>query len=193
MRDEELLARHIAGDARAFDTLVSRYANGLYAFFQRLVGSSAAADDLVQETFLQVHLSAATFDPSRTFRPWLYTVAANKGRDFIRNRGRRATVSLDRGSDDENTGGPAIESDELQPETQVAGEDQAEAVRRIVDRMPEHLRMILTLGYFERLPYGEIAEILDIPVGTVKSRLHSAVNYFAQRWLAQHAREEERA
>ena len=63
-----------------------------------------------------------------------------------------------------------------------AAEEQKAVVRRLIDRMPEHLRLILTLGYYQQLPYAEIAGILEIPVGTVKSRLHSAVNCFAKLW-----------
>ncbi len=75
--DEALLAEHLAGKPGAFDELVARYADDLYSFFQRFVGNASAADDLVQETFLQVHLAANTFDPARAFKPWLYTIAAN--------------------------------------------------------------------------------------------------------------------
>jgi RNA polymerase sigma factor (sigma-70 family) len=67
-RDEQLLADHLAGIAGAFDALVNRYVDSLFGFFQRFVGSSAAADDLVQETFLQVHLAADSFDPQRSFK-----------------------------------------------------------------------------------------------------------------------------
>jgi RNA polymerase sigma-70 factor (ECF subfamily) len=181
------LADHLAGKQGAFDALVRRHADELFAFLQRFVGNSAAADDLVQEAFLQVHLSADAFDPQRAFRPWLYTIAANKARDYLRGRGRRMEQSLDsRGPDDEGRG-----PDEL---VQAAGESSFElssteevrtAVRSVIARMPEHLQLILMLGYFQRMPYSDIAEILGIPVGTVKSRLHAAVARFASMWQKQ--------
>jgi RNA polymerase sigma-70 factor (ECF subfamily) len=184
--DEELLAEHLAGIAGAFDALVARYIEDLYGFFQRFVGNSAAAEDLVQETFLQVHLAAGAFDPSRTFKPWLYTIAANKGRDHLRARGRRPTHSLDASSGGEDSpaiGGllPAADADAVE---HVADEEQARLVRATIDQMPEPQRLVLVLGYYQRLPYAEIADILAVPVGTVKSRLHTAVSQFAKLWRA---------
>jgi RNA polymerase sigma-70 factor (ECF subfamily) len=184
--DEELLSLHVAGTSGAFDVLIGRYAGELYGFLQRFVGNAAAADDLVQETFLQVHMAAGTFDATRSFKPWLYTIAANKARDHLRSRGRRQEHSL-------NAGGPgdeeaaAIHRVPAEPEAleeRLAADERRELVRKTVAKMPEHLRLILVLGYFQQLPYGEIADILDIPVGTVKSRLHAAVNHFARLWRA---------
>lgn len=183
-RDEELLADHLAGRAGAFDALVRRYADELYAFLARFVGNTAAADDLVQETFLQVHLAANTFDPQRRFRPWLYTIAANKARDYLRSRARKAEQPLEtRGPDDEGPGaGQIVEA--VGPSTfeQSSAEETREAVRALIAQMPEHLQLILVLGYYQKLAYAEIAEILGIPVGTVKSRLHAAVTRFARMW-----------
>jgi len=186
-RDEELLAEHLAGSPGAFEVLVARYADDLYTFFVRFVGNTAAADDLVQETLLQVHLAAGTFDPARPFKPWVYTVAANKARDYLRSRGRRPEQSLDAVSADSEAPPPSalVEAECVSAPEQMDAESLTRLVRALIARMPEHLRLILILGYYQRLPYAEIAEILDIPVGTVKSRLHSAVEHFARLWLAQ--------
>ncbi len=185
-RDEELLAEHLAGRPGAFEILVARYADDLYAFFQRFVGKAGAADDLVQETFLQVHLSAGTFDPSRSFKPWLYTIAANKGRDYMRARGRRPAQSLDQptGGQESASLGDWLEAAGATADDDLATRELRQRVRALMSEMPEAQRLILVLGHFHRLPYAEIAEILGIPVGTVKSRLHAAVNRFAALWLA---------
>lgn len=184
--DEQLLAEHLAGAAGAFDQLVRRYIHELYGFLYRYVGRAAIADDLVQETFVQVHQAASAFDPSRSFKPWLYTIAANKARDWLRGRGRRQEVSLDGVQDDAPGGGSPIESSDEPLGESVERDETRAAVRKLIDRMPEHLRMILMLGYFQQLPYAEIAEVLDIPVGTVKSRLHAAVQHFADLWRRHH-------
>jgi len=186
-RDEELLAEHLAGSPGAFEVLVARYADDLYTFFVRFVGNTAAADDLVQETLLQVHLAADSFDPARPFKPWVYTVAANKARDYLRSRGRRPEQSLDAVSADSEAPPPSalVQAESVSAPEQMDAESLTRLVRALIARMPEHLRLILILGYYQRLPYAEIAEILDIPVGTVKSRLHSAVEHFARLWLAQ--------
>lgn len=186
-RDEKLLADHLAGIPHAFDALVARYADELYGFLFRFVGNAAAADDLVQESFVQVHLAAATFDPGRRFRPWLYTIAANKARDYLRGRGRRFEHSLEaRGPDDEGPAvGQMIEAARTPAGDNAAAEETKEAVRALIAMMPEHLRLILVLGYYHQLPYAEIAEVLEIPVGTVKSRLHAAVTHFGKLWNSQ--------
>ena len=189
--DEQLLADHLSGRTDAFDLLVRRYVPELYGFLARFVGNGSTADDLVQETFVQVHLAAASFDRDRAFKPWLYTIAANKARDYMRSRGRRQEVTLDAGRDDSGlSAGESVAADEAPLGEDAEREERKVAVRALVDRMPEHLRMILMLGYFQQLPYADIAEILDIPVGTVKSRLHAAVNHFADLWK-RHSNENE--
>ena len=80
--DENLLAEHLAGDPTAFRELTERYSRELIHFLTRFLGSRAAAEDVFQETFLQVHTSAETFDGARRFKPWLFTIAANKARDY---------------------------------------------------------------------------------------------------------------
>ena len=82
--DEALVAAHLNGHPQAFPLLMERYRPELHGFLQRFIGSRAAAEDVFQDTFLQIHLSAASFDPARVFRPWLYTIAANKARDWHR-------------------------------------------------------------------------------------------------------------
>src|SRR5207237_6311742 len=92
--DEQLLADYRAGDRASFSELVGRYQRELYHFLVRFLGNRAAAEDVFQETFLQVHQSAEQFDPQRRFRPWLFTIAANKARDLIRSQARRPTNPL---------------------------------------------------------------------------------------------------
>lgn len=182
--DEVLLADHVAGTPGAFDQLVARYVHELFGFLARFVGNPTAAEDLVQETFVQVHLAADTFDRERAFRPWLYTIAANKARDLLRSRGRRQTRSLDAGDEDGGGLAAGLEAGGTALPEALDDDEQRAAVRQIVQRMPEHLRTMLLLGYFQQLPYAEIADVLGIPVGTVKSRLHAAVGHFARLWKA---------
>ena len=177
------MADHLSGATGAFDCLVARYANELYAFLCRFVADYTVAEDLIQETFVQVHLAAASFDPQRSFRPWLYTIAANKARDHLRSRGRRQHYSLDAtANDDAPPPSQNLEAAGTSLPEMVETKERNTLVRELIDRMPEHLRLILTLGYFQQLPYADIATILEIPVGTVKSRLHAAVNHFGRLW-----------
>lgn len=184
--DEELLARHQIGESGSFGEIVHRYAGELYRFLARFTGNAAAAEDLMQETFLQVHQSAEKFDQSRRLRPWLFTIAANKARDYLRSQRRRTEVSLD--ADVGNNGEESVTFAEIfrgndaLPEEVIGRAEQQELVRRAVQELPPALRQVLLLGYFQQLPYKEIAEIVGVPVGTIKSRLHTALKRFAMIW-----------
>jgi RNA polymerase sigma-70 factor (ECF subfamily) len=185
--DEVLFEAYRGGDRAALRELIRRYSNELLHFLTRYLGSRAAADDVFQETFLQVHLSADTFDTSRRFKPWLFTIAANKARDFHRKYSRRAGVSLSNAIDrdaDGRTFVDLLESDIPSPESPLVDSERSRLVKQVVDALPGHLREILLLSYFQQLSYNQIAETLEIPLGTVKSRLHAAVASFARTWKA---------
>ncbi len=184
--DAELLQRHLEGDEQAFATLVERYRRELFNFLARFTGDRALAEDVFQEAFLQLHLSAATFDPSRRLKPWLFTIAANKARDAMRSRSRRQAAPLDAtiDGDQEETYASLMPSDIPRPDESILTLETRQTVRSIVEDMPENLRVVLLLSYFHDFAYKEIAEILSVPLGTVKSRLHAAVKHFARRWKA---------
>ena len=183
--DEELLTAHIEGDLGAFPELMDRYKNDLLHFLIRFVGSRAAAEDVFQDSFLQIHISAETFDPSRRFKPWLFTIAANKGRDWHRKHSKRTVLSLsqDIGGDGEGTRFiDLMEADQELPDAKLLDIEQTNSIRNAVDQLPSHLREILLLSYFQQMSYVQIADSLQIPLGTVKSRLHAAVAAFSQSW-----------
>jgi RNA polymerase sigma-70 factor (ECF subfamily) len=184
--DEQLLARYLSGDACAFEHLVKRYRPDLLAFLTRLTGDAAAAEDVTQETFLRLHRSADKFESTRGLRPWLFSIAANAARDHHRYHARRQAASLNapvRGNDaDSSTLATLHPANTETPHARLERAEVEQRVRRAVDRMPMHLREILLLSYFQQLSYNEISSTLQIPLGTVKSRLHAAVAHFAMRW-----------
>jgi len=184
--DEQLLSQYRQGDTAAFAALVERYQRELFHFLVRFLGDRASADDIFQESFLQVHQSADSFDPERRFRPWLFTIAANKARDLIRSQARRPTsplqASISRGNDDSGEFIDLMQSVSEMPGAAMEKDELQRQVRQTVMGMPEHLREVLILCYFQQFPYKQISDILDIPLGTVKSRLHAAVAHFADRW-----------
>jgi len=183
--DEELLTAHIDGDSSAFPELMARHKNDLLHFLIRFVGSRAAAEDVFQDAFLQIHISAETFDPSRRFKPWLFTIAANKGRDWHRKHSKRTVLSLSQEIGGEGEGTRFVdlmEADQELPDAQLLDSEQKDSIRNAVDQLPSHLREILLLSYFQQMSYVQIADSLQIPLGTVKSRLHSAVAAFSQVW-----------
>lgn len=184
--DERLLSDFLSGDQAAFASLVERYSTDVFQFVCRFIRNPALAEDVVQETFLQVYQSAGSFDPTRSFRPWLFTIAANKARDQLRSRSRKREVSLTHGSasddSEESSFLDFMSDDDATPSEAVEQGERRAAVRKVVSHMPDNLREVLILGYFHRFPYKEISEILDVPLGTVKSRLHAAVSWFAEAY-----------
>ncbi|MFQ5589976.1 MAG: RNA polymerase sigma factor [Phycisphaerae bacterium] len=186
--DEQLLKDYLRGDTASFELLVRRHAHELYQFAVRFTCDSVVAEDVVQDTFLQVHTSAASFDPQRCFKPWLFTVAANKARDSLRRRKRRRELPFDAQVSGDDDGGAnfvaLLASEEDAPDEGLLLEDKRRIVRLAVDRMPAVLREVLILAYYHRFPYRDIAEIVGIPLGTVKSRLHAAVAAFTRCYRA---------
>jgi RNA polymerase sigma-70 factor, ECF subfamily len=183
MEDKEVMKHCAAGDAEAFEVLVNRYKDGVYAFLRRFLNRQDLVDDVFQETFLQVYMSRHTFDQSRPIRPWLFTIAANKAKDALRRTRRSGTTNFGSVCDEECTVDDVLDSldyDEHVPCDDLIRDERAEAVEQVVSRMPERLREILVLAYFQKCSYAEMAGILRIPLGTVKSRLHMAVGRFAK-------------
>ncbi len=188
MNDVELMKRYVAGDEAAFQELVSQYKDSVYAFLRRFLNDRDLVEDVFQETFLQLYVSRNTFDRSKPLRPWLFTIAANKAKDALRRRQRVECTSLGSMFDsDEHSLDDVLNTldhDDRMPYDDLIREETAAQVKRVIARMPVKLREILILAYFHKFPYAEIAGILGIPVGTVKSRLHIAVNRFAEDWNA---------
>jgi RNA polymerase sigma-70 factor (ECF subfamily) len=188
MNDVELLKRYAAGEEGAFQELVNEHKDGVYIFLRRFLNDRDLVDDVFQETLVQLYASRGTFDLSKPLRPWLFTIAANKARDALRRRQRADSTNLgslfnseEYSVDDAlNT----LDHDEHMPYDDLIRDETAAAVKRVISRMPAKLRGILILAYFHKLSYAEIGRILGIPVGTVKSRLHTAVGRFAEDWKA---------
>ena len=188
MDDTKLLRRYVAGEEEAFQELMSRYRDSVYAFLRRFLSRSDLVEDVFQETFLQLFVSRDTFDVSRPLRPWLFTIAANKAKDTLRRLQRGEAAQLGNMFDsDESTIDDvldALDHDARRPYDDLIRDERAESVKRVLARMPEKLREIILLAYFHKFSYAEIAGILGIPIGTVKSRLHTAVGRFADYWQA---------
>lgn len=183
--DQELLQEYQDGKAASFELLVRRHSGELYQFVLRFTGNSVAAEDVVQEAFLQVHNSAADFDPTRRFKPWLFTIAANKARDHLRKVTRRREVPFEAYVDREEAGQRFIDllsGKDVLPHEDIVLEEKQRLVRSLIEAMPTKFSEVLILAYYHRFAYKEIAEIIGIPLGTVKSRLHAAIVSFGERY-----------
>jgi len=161
--DEELMARLQAGDERALEQLMQRYQSPLYGFLTRRVGS--AADDVFQETWIRIVRARERFDLERRFAAWLYQIANNLCRDRYRRVGamRRAVDSF------------RSEDETLREASTLPEPGEGDAMRERVLALPERLREVLVLRYYEDLGEEEMARVLGVPRGTIKSRLHAAV------------------
>jgi RNA polymerase sigma-70 factor (ECF subfamily) len=191
LSDEQLLlAYRDSGDREVFAQLVHRYEHELYNYLYRYTGSAEMAEDAFQATFLQVHLKCDQFEQNRTVRPWLYAIATNKAIDAQRRNRRHRLASLDqingRHEDELGTLMDLVSSNEPDPVDVVEGDENQGWVRKEIAELPDHLRSVISLVYFQGMKYREAAEALSIPVGTVKSRLHAAVLKLNEAWKADH-------
>ena len=187
MTDEQLLAEYaLAGSPHVFEALVKRYERELYNYLRRFLSNTALAEDAFQATFMQVHLKCHLFDGERRVRPWLYTVATNQAIDIQRRNRRHRLVSLDRCSrvEHQEVGSliDLLRSQEVDPSDQLDQSERKQWVIEAVAALPEQLRSAVRLIYFRGLKYREAADELAVPVGTVKSRIHSAVKRLGQAW-----------
>ncbi len=188
LTDAELLTRYADGVEAAFREIVNRYKNSLHAFLRQFLNRRDLVEDVFQETFLQLFTSRDSFDKSRPLRPWLFTIAANKAKDALRKWQRTSAIPIGTMGDSQELSFDdmlnAVTSDSTLPHEKLQERETASRVGRIIGDMPENLREILSLAYFEKFSYKQMAEILSIPIGTVKSRLHTAVGRFAKDWKA---------
>lgn len=152
------------GDAEAVRPLIERYQRPLAALLQRALGRTPEVDDVFQETWIRVVRSAHRYDPAQRFSSWLFAIAWN----LVKDRWSRRVVS-------ESVDMMEMASGERSPEEHAVDANRAEKVRAMVGRLPERLAQAILLRYFEELSEKEVAERLGIPVGTVKSRIHNAL------------------
>ena len=188
LTDEQIMARYKKEGCRdLFALLVRRYERELYSYLRRYVGNAEMAEDVFQSTFLQVHLKCDRFDESRRFRPWLYTVATNQAIDAQRRQKRHRMVSLDqtnKSQDSVDIGSliNLLEGNDGDPLEHVAQLERGQWVQQAVSELSTQMRGVIDLVYYQGMKYREAADILGVPVGTVKSRLHAAVVKLNEVW-----------
>jgi RNA polymerase sigma-70 factor, ECF subfamily len=186
--DEELVSAFLAdGDARYFETLVRRYERELFAFLRRFLGNIALAEDCFQATFITVHQRLNQFEQGRRFRPWLYAVATNKAIDMKRQSARRPVLSLDSVREDASGGhsvplSATVPSREEDPRESAVSQETASCVREAMSQLSEPTQLLLNLAFYQGMKYADIAEILGVPVGTVKSRVFNAMRKLNDYW-----------
>ena len=183
--DDELMQRCQEGDTEAFDLIVRRNRAPLVNFIGRFLGDQNSAEDLAQETFIRMFKAANRYRTGTAkFSTWMYHIASNLCKNELRNRGRRGNFFIDNVSSEEylsqdNSFGedliataPAHAS--LQPENQLLQKERQQAVQNAISKLPERYRLPLILRDLQDRCYEEISKILNLPLGTTKSRINRA-------------------
>ena len=164
--DDQLLSQFLAGDERAFETLVGRYEAPLRKLVYGLVRDWALAEDVAQDAFLRAYRKASTFRGGSSVKAWLYRIAINRAYDELRRTRRKGEISL------ESAGVELDESRTASPEALAAARELERHIAMALSEMREEYRTALMLREMEGMTYREIAELLEWPLGTVQIRVH---------------------
>ena len=173
-----LVERTVAGDNRAYELLVMKYQRRIERLIGRMVRDSDLVEDIAQETFIRAYRALSQFRGEAQFYTWLYRIAVNTAKKALVDLKRDPLVTesaLKGGEDDDETS--AVENDLTSPETPetvLAAKEIAAAVNQAMEALPDELRQAVTLREIEGLSYEEIAEAMDCPIGTVRSRIFRA-------------------
>lgn len=176
MKQEDLLLieRCKKGDQAAYTQLLRKYQNSVYNLCRKMVRNPEEARDLSQEAFVKTFATLDRYNPVYAFSSWLYKITANLCIDHIRKQ-RMKLLSIDEPLDgDEGPIARQIEDPRQRPDEVSESSEMRRAIEAAIRRLPEHYRVILIMRHQEQLSYDEIAQALDIPLGTVKARIHRA-------------------
>ncbi|MDD9150003.1 MULTISPECIES: RNA polymerase sigma factor SigW [unclassified Sporolactobacillus] len=171
-KEKRLIRRVKKGDHQAFAELVDRYKNSVFAICLRMVGNRQEAEDLSQETFIRAYKHIDQFDNNRSFSTWIFRIATNLSIDSLRRK--KPSVSLDA----EIPGADGIvlkellSGGEILPDERIIRAEMEKIIQHEISLLPEKYRSAVILKYIEDLSLKEISEIMGIPVGTVKTRIH---------------------
>jgi RNA polymerase sigma-70 factor (ECF subfamily) len=172
--DAELVRRARDGDVEAFGELVERNQDQIYNALYHLDGSEHDAEDVAQEVFLKAYGAISGFRGDAKFSTWLYGIMLNTVRNVWRSQKRRNVIRLDERFDDDDQPRPELEADQETPAEAAVRDERVAAVRTAIAELDEELREILVLRDIRGFRYEELADVLGVPRGTVKSRLHRA-------------------
>jgi RNA polymerase sigma-70 factor (ECF subfamily) len=180
--DQQLVERAQRGDKQAFDLLVVKYQRKLGRLLSRFIRDSTEVEDVTQEAFIKAYRALPTFRGDSAFYTWLYRIGINTAKNYLVALGRRAPTTTSMDNEDAES---LDEGDQLRdlntPENQLMSKQVAETVNQSLDQLPEELRTAITLREIEGLSYEDIANIMNCPIGTVRSRIFRAREAIAEK------------
>lgn len=180
--DQVLVERAQGGDAHAFDTLVSKYQRKLSRLLSRYIRDAAEVEDVVQEAFIKAYRALPSFRAESAFYTWLYRIGINTAKNYLVAQGRRAPTSTEYDADEAET---FEDGDQLRdintPESLLLSKQIAETVNAAMEALPDELRTAIMLREIEGMSYEEIAQMMNCPIGTVRSRIFRAREAVATR------------
>ena len=172
-RDFVLVQQANKGDQKAYAELMGRYRDAIYYMLLKMVNNASDAEDLTIEAFGKAFKNIKQYTPNYAFSTWLFKIATNNCIDFIRKK-KATTVSLDQNDDDEDKAPTDIMANVLDPEESMIKDQKQKMMRDIVSKLKPRYRKLIELRYFKEFSYEEIAEELELPIGTVKAQLFRA-------------------
>ena len=181
MSDEDLMRLCQEGDEGAFGVLFQRYEGPALSFINRLVGDQSRTEALGQEAFLRIFKDAKSYQYPRSFTTWFYTIVRNLCKNELRWRSRHPTVSIEdnlsssHGGEDSARVGDYLQSEATSPLDEMVIRERDQRLEKALEMLPEAEREVLILNRFQGLKYREIAEVIGVPVGTVRARIYSAL------------------
>jgi RNA polymerase sigma-70 factor (ECF subfamily) len=172
----------IHGDHKAFACIVKRYERSIYNFILRMISSPAEAEELFQETFLRIYNNLENFKGGSSFSPWAYRIAHNLCIDVLRRPEKRVFVELDgQKSDDLSIIDRHEDTQSPNPEKELYNYQIGQSIQKAVSQLPPKLRAVFVMYQYDNLAYEQIASILEIPLGTVKSRMNAALKQLSHK------------
>ena len=173
--DQLLVERAQRGDKHAFELLVAKYQRKLVRLISRIVRDPAEVEDVAQEAFIKAYRALPQFRGESAFYTWLYRIGVNTAKNFLVAQGRRAPTSTEKDAEEAETFEDAGQLRDINtPESILMSRQVAMTVNAAMDKLPEELRTAITLREVEGMSYDEIAELMDCPIGTVRSRIFRA-------------------
>ncbi len=180
--DQQLVERAQSGDKRAFELLVIKYQRKVERLLSRLIRDQAEIEDVTQESFIKAYRALAGFRGDSAFYTWLYRIAVNTAKNYLVTQGKKAPTTTDFDAEEAEGFEDAVGlRDIATPDAELATKQIAEIVNNTIDKLPEELRTAITLREIDGMSYEEIAEIMDCPIGTVRSRIFRAREAVAEK------------